>query len=175
MLPPDEWFFYIPETQNSLDGWLTYSSWGPAPSMWKSADLGASLTSPRRCCGVGLGTTLWETLLCITAQLEYLSKINKLDMIWDYNLIFLICLIHVIEILLRPSLLIIYFGGCPVTYGIPSSGIKSKPQCWPMMQLQQCWILNPLCQVRDRTCVLQLIPFCHSGNFHLFLMIYHTA
>ena len=39
----------------------------------------------------------------------------------------------------------------------------------PMLQLQQCWILNPLCQARDRTHTTQrhyqvLNLLCHRGN-----------
>ena len=32
---------------------------------------------------------------------------------------------------------------------VPGPGIKSKPQLWPMPQLRQCWILNPLSHSRN--------------------------
>ena len=34
----------------------------------------------------------------------------------------------------------------------PRLRVKSEPQLWPVPQLQQCWILNPLCWARDRLC-----------------------
>ena len=42
------------------------------------------------------------------------------------------------------------FFGCPMAYGVSRPGIRFELQLW---QLWQRWILNPLCQVRDRTCV----------------------
>ena len=41
-------------------------------------------------------------------------------------------------------------GGCTVAYG-SSLGIEFELQLCPMSQVQQCWILNPLCQARDGT------------------------
>ena len=32
---------------------------------------------------------------------------------------------------------------------VPGPGIKSEPHLWLMPQLQQCWILNPLCHSRN--------------------------
>ena len=36
--------------------------------------------------------------------------------------------------------------GCPVAYGVPRPGIRSKMQLRPTLQLLQCWILNLLSQ-----------------------------
>ena len=47
--------------------------------------------------------------------------------------------------------------------GISSSQTRSELQLWPMLQLQQCWILNPLCWVRAWTCV-PVLQRCH--RFH---------
>ena len=56
------------------------------------------------------------------------------------------------------------FFGCPEAYGIPGTGIRSELLLPPTLQLQQCWILNPLCWAGDRTCFLVLILLCHCGN-----------
>ena len=56
----------------------------------------------------------------------------------------------------------VYFFHCPVAYGIPRPGIRSKPQMRPKPQLQQCQILNPLCQPRDWTCIPTLPRRCLS-------------
>ena len=42
------------------------------------------------------------------------------------------------------------FFGHPAAYGVPRPGIRSKPLFCPMPQLQQRWILNPLCWARDQ-------------------------
>ena len=34
---------------------------------------------------------------------------------------------------------------------VPGLGMESKPQLWPIPQLQQCWILNPLAWARNWT------------------------
>ena len=44
------------------------------------------------------------------------------------------------------------FFGHPMAYGVPGPGIRSK--LW--LQPRQCWILNPLFQARDHTCILEL-------------------
>ena len=43
------------------------------------------------------------------------------------------------------------------------SGVWPKPQLQPVLPLQQHWILNPLCQATDQTCVLMLPRYhlCH--------------
>ena len=51
------------------------------------------------------------------------------------------------------------FFSCPAAYGVPRPGIRSKPRSGPKSQLWQCWILNPLCQAGDLTCV-PLLPRC---------------
>ena len=55
------------------------------------------------------------------------------------------------------------FFSCPKVYGVPGSGIRSKLELWPMPQLQQCWILNPLCWARDGTCIPALQRCCWSA------------
>ena len=52
----------------------------------------------------------------------------------------------------------------PTVYEVPRSGIISKPQLQHKLQLWQRWILNPLCQARDQTCVLALQ--IHSRSLH---------
>ena len=47
------------------------------------------------------------------------------------------------------------FFATPTAYGSSQPGIKSKPQLRPMPQLQQCWIFNPLCLVRDQIALPQ--------------------
>ena len=49
---------------------------------------------------------------------------------------------------------LLFFFGHTMTYGVPQPGIRSKPQVQPKLHLHQCWILNPLCQARDQTCIL---------------------
>ena len=51
-----------------------------------------------------------------------------------------------------PIFFFFHFGH-PRAYGVPRPGIWSKLQVQPMPQLQQCWILNPLCHTRDQTCI----------------------
>ena len=64
--------------------------------------------------------------------------------------------------------LFIFFSDCSVAYRVPGPRIRSERQLWPILQLQQHWILNSLCRARNQTYVpiLQrlLIPLCHSGN-----------
>ena len=43
------------------------------------------------------------------------------------------------------------FFGHPMAYGFPGPGTIAKLE-QPMPQLQQCWILNPLCLAGDWTC-----------------------
>ena len=59
--------------------------------------------------------------------------------------------------------------GHPAAYGVPGPGTRYEPQSQPKPQLWQCWILNPLCQARDWTCVphtpkMLPIPLHHSRN-----------
>ena len=55
-------------------------------------------------------------------------------------------------------------------HGVPGPGIRPEPQLWPMLQLQQYRIFNPLCWARDRTfnAALQrcppLMPLHRNGN-----------
>ena len=42
---------------------------------------------------------------------------------------------------------------CPIAYGVPWPGIRSKPQLWPKLQRWQCLILSPLFQAGNQTCV----------------------
>ena len=51
--------------------------------------------------------------------------------------------------------LVLFLGGS-TAYG---SGIRSKPQLQPMLQLRQHQILNPLCQATDWTCIPALQSF----------------
>ena len=44
-----------------------------------------------------------------------------------------------------------FLFGCPTAYGIPRPGIRSGLQFWPILQLWQCQILNPLCWAGDWT------------------------
>ena len=44
----------------------------------------------------------------------------------------------------------------------PGQEFRSEPQLWPMPQLQQQWILNPLCRTKDQTCVPALQRGCWS-------------
>ena len=46
-----------------------------------------------------------------------------------------------------------FFFRCPMAYGVPRQGIRFEPQLQPKPQLQQHWILNPLCWARDRACI----------------------
>ena len=45
------------------------------------------------------------------------------------------------------------FFSPPLTYGVPGLGIKADLKLQRTSQLRQCWIPNPLCQARDRTCI----------------------
>ena len=47
----------------------------------------------------------------------------------------------------------------PEAYGAPEPGIRSKLQLRPERQLQQCLILNPLCQAGDQT-YISAFPRC---------------
>ena len=64
--------------------------------------------------------------------------------------------------------LFVGFFGHPIAYGVLRPGIRSKPQLWPMLQLWQHWILNPLGQARGRTFISVLrrpeIPLYHSHS-----------
>ena len=55
-----------------------------------------------------------------------------------------------------------FLFGCPVAYGVLRPGIRSKPQLWPMLQLCQHWIPNPLCWAGDRTCISVFQRCCRS-------------
>ena len=55
-----------------------------------------------------------------------------------------------------------FWGGHPTASGVAGLGIRSKLQLWPMPQLQQCWILNPLCQAGDWACMPVLQRHCWS-------------
>ena len=55
----------------------------------------------------------------------------------------------------------------PPAYWVPGPGIRSEPQLWPTLQLQQHWILNPLYQAGDQTHV-PVILLHYSGNFFFF-------
>ena len=46
----------------------------------------------------------------------------------------------------------LFFFGHPVAYGVSRPRIRCKMQLWPMPQLQQHWILNPLCQEGSNLC-----------------------
>ena len=52
--------------------------------------------------------------------------------------------------------------GLPVAYGVPGPGIRSEPHLRPKLQLQQRWILNPLCWAGDPTCIPALLRCCQS-------------
>ena len=47
--------------------------------------------------------------------------------------------------------LFIFFSAGPVAYGVPAPGTESKPDLQSTRQLQQRWILNPLCWAGDWT------------------------
>ena len=55
-----------------------------------------------------------------------------------------------------------FFFGHSVAYGVPGPGIGSELQLLPKSQLQQCQILNPLCQAGDRTYIPALPRYCQS-------------
>lgn len=55
-----------------------------------------------------------------------------------------------------------FWRGHPETYGVPWPEIRSKPQSWPKLQLQQWQILNPLCRARDWISVPALPRCCQS-------------
>ena len=42
-----------------------------------------------------------------------------------------------------------FFLSCPVAYEVPGPGTRSEPQLPPKPQVQQHWILNPLCPAGD--------------------------
>ena len=44
-----------------------------------------------------------------------------------------------------------FFSAHSVACWVPGPGIKSNPELWPILQMWQCWILNPLCQAGDWT------------------------
>ena len=41
------------------------------------------------------------------------------------------------------------FSATPKAYGNSWLGMESEPELQPMPQLQQCQMLNPLCQAKD--------------------------
>ena len=51
----------------------------------------------------------------------------------------------------------LFFFGCPTAYGVPRTEIRSELQS--QHKLWKHWILNPLCQARDWTCV-PVLPKC---------------
>ena len=53
---------------------------------------------------------------------------------------------------------VLFFFGCPVAFGVSRPGISFELQFWPMPQLWQCWILNPLCWVRNQTYASEMPP-----------------
>ena len=55
-----------------------------------------------------------------------------------------------------------YFFVAPWDMEVPGPGIRSKLQLQPIPQLRPCWILNPLCQTGDQTCVPVLQRHCRS-------------
>ena len=58
---------------------------------------------------------------------------------------------------------IFFFFGSLMAYGASGPGVRSKPQLRPKPQLWQHWILNPLCQAGDRTCV-PVLPRLHRSH-----------
>ena len=52
-----------------------------------------------------------------------------------------------------PAHVSFFLLGHPVAYGVPRTGIRSKPQLQTMPQLWQRQILNPLCWAGDLTCI----------------------
>ena len=50
---------------------------------------------------------------------------------------------------------LILFFGRSTAYRALGPGIRSELQLWPMLQLWQLGILNPLCQAGDWTCLLE--------------------
>ena len=59
----------------------------------------------------------------------------------------------------KAGFLFVWFFGRLMASGVP--GIRSELQLQPTLQPQKHQILNPLCQARDRTCVLALQK-CHQ-------------
>ena len=59
-------------------------------------------------------------------------------------------------------IIIIIFFGCPSAYGVPEPEIRYELKFWPMLQRQQCWILNPWCCAGDWTCVAALQRYLWS-------------
>lgn len=58
--------------------------------------------------------------------------------------------------------LFFFVFGRPVACEFPRPRIRSKPQLLPKLQLRQHWILNPLCQAGDWTCVSAFLRGCWS-------------
>ena len=55
-----------------------------------------------------------------------------------------------------------FLFGHPMAYAVPGPGIRTELQLQPTPQLQQRWILNPLCRARDRICVPAQQRGCQS-------------
>ena len=74
-----------------------------------------------------------------------------------------------------PFLFLFFFFGQPRAYGVPRPGIRSQLYSQPKLQLRQCWILNPLCQAGDQTCIqscctaagIPTFPFLSSIFYHV--------
>ena len=75
------------------------------------------------------------------------------------------------------------FLPCPRHMEVPGRGIRSKLQLQPMPQLQQCWILNPLCRSGNSGrflflkafsgCSVNEVIICVFENGHLIWTIKH--
>ena len=66
-----------------------------------------------------------------------------------------------------------FFFGCPVAYRVCRPGISPELQLWPKLKPWQHWILNPLLEARDGTCMPGLPKHCWSlcatvGTWRLF-------
>ena len=55
-----------------------------------------------------------------------------------------------------------FFFATLSAYEVPGPGIRSETLLQFTLQLQQCWILNPLCQAWDWTCVSMQLRHCWS-------------
>ena len=56
-----------------------------------------------------------------------------------------------------------------LAYATATANAGSEPHLWLMLQLEQCWILNPLSKPRDQTYILMdtsrvLHPLSHKEN-----------
>ena len=79
-----------------------------------------------------------------------------------------------------------HFRSTPVAYGssqargqikaaaanLPHShhNARSKPHLWPKCSSRQCWILNPLSEARDQTCILTDINWVFCFGFFVFCL-----